>query len=61
MQNFCKDKSLFAKFADAGWHGTIPLIQSRVALDNPSKFNSVFSPDPELSHKSIHDWVPIWF
>ena len=32
-EDFVKFNVLFAKFADAGWHGTTPLIQCRVASD----------------------------
>ena len=44
--------------------GLPPLVLRRDGV-RPSlpKFNFVFSPDPELSHNSIHDcsWIPIWF
>ena len=44
-EDFVRMNILFAKFADTGWYGTTPLIQGRVASDNPTP-NSIphFSP-----------------
>mgnify|MGYP005726110531 CR=1 FL=1 len=53
-EDFVKMNILFAKFADTGWYGTTPLIQGRVASDNPTPNSIPYFP-------LIMNWVTSQF